>query len=43
MYVIGSSFSEIVRIESTRISSENDVDRGSDCEVRRTRKIRHRN
>ena len=33
-YVTGSSLSEIVMIENTRISNYNDVDRGSDREVR---------
>ena len=40
-YVIGSSLAEIVKIENTRISLKNDVDRGSDCEVRRAGKTRH--
>ena len=40
-YVIGSSLAEIVKIENTRISNYNDVDIGSDCEVRRTGKTRH--
>ena len=34
-YVIGSSLAEIVKIENTRSSNQNDVDRGSDCEVTR--------
>ena len=34
MYVTGSSLAEIVKIENTRISNKNHVDRGSDCEVR---------
>ena len=33
-HVIASSFSEIVKIENIRIPNKNDVDRGSDCEVR---------
>ena len=33
-YVIASNVAEIVTIENTRISNKNDVDRGSDCEVR---------
>ena len=37
-YVIGSSLAKIVKIENTRISNQNDVDRGSDCEVRRAAK-----
>ena len=40
-YVIGSSFGKIVKIENTRISNSNDVDRGSDCEVRRAGKTPH--
>ena len=36
-YVIGSSLAEIVRIENT---NQNDVDRESDCEVRRAGKTR---
>ena len=32
-YVIGASLAEIVKIEDTRISYKNDVNRGSDCEV----------
>ena len=32
-YVIGSSLAEIVKI--IKILNQNDVDRGSDCEVRR--------
>ena len=40
-YVIGSSLAEIVKIENTRISNLNDVDRGSDCEVRRAGKTPH--
>ena len=43
MYVFGSSLAETVKIENTRISNSNDVDRESDCEVRRTVKIRHGN
>ena len=34
-------FGEIVKIENTRISDQNDVDRGSDYEVRRAAKTRH--
>ena len=34
-HVIASSLSEIVEVENIRISNLNDVDRGSDCEVRR--------
>ena len=30
-----------VKIENTRISNQNDVDRGSDCEVRWASKTRH--
>ena len=41
--VTGYSFAEIVKIENKRISNQNDVDRRSDCEVRRAGKIRHRN
>ena len=41
MYVIESSLEEIVKTENRRISNQNDVDRGSDCEVRRTSKTRH--
>ena len=41
MYVIGSSLAEIVKIENTRISNQNGVDRGSDCELRRAGKTRH--
>ena len=40
-YVIGSSLAEIVKIENTGISNQNDADRGSDCEVRRTGKTHH--
>ena len=40
-YLIGSSLAEIVKIENTRISDKNDVDRGSDSEVRRAGKARH--
>ena len=39
MYVIGSSLLEIVETENTRIANSNDVDRGSDCEVRWAGKI----
>ena len=38
-YVTGSSLAKIVKIESTRISSQSDVDRGSECEVRRPAKL----
>ena len=41
MYVIGSSLVEIVKIENTRIANENDVDKGSDCEVRQASKTCH--
>ena len=37
-YVIGSSLAEIVKIENTRISNQNDVDKGSDCAVTRAGK-----
>ena len=30
--VIGFSLEETVKIENTRISNSNDVDKGSDCE-----------
>ena len=40
-YVTGSSLAEIVKIENTGISNQNDVDRGSDCEVRRAGKTHH--
>ena len=40
-YVTGSSLVEIVKIENIRISDVNDVDRESDCEVRRAGKTRH--
>ena len=33
-YVTGSSLADIVKTENTRISNENQVYRGSDCEVR---------
>ena len=36
--VIGSSLTEILKIENTRISNKNDLDRGSDCKVRRAGK-----
>ena len=39
--VIRSSLEETVKIENTRISNLNDVDRGSDCEVRWASKTRH--
>ena len=39
--VIGFSLEETVKIEKTRISNLNDVDRGSDCEVRWASKTRH--
>ena len=34
-YAKRSSFVDIVKIGNTRISNQNDVDRGYDCEVRR--------
>ena len=37
-HVIASSLSEIVKIENIEISNLNDVDRESDCEVRRVGK-----
>ena len=37
-HVIASSLSDTVKIENIRISDQNDVDRGSDCEIRRARK-----
>ena len=37
-YVNPSNLSEIVKINNIRISNKNDVDRGSDCEVRRAGK-----
>ena len=40
-YVIGSSLAEIVKTENTRISNQNDVDRGSVCEVRQASKTSH--
>ena len=40
-YVIGSSLAEIVKIENTVISNKNDMDRLSDCEVRRAGKTLH--
>ena len=43
MYVIGSSLAEIVKIENTRISDQNDVDRRSDRGVRRASKNPHPN
>ena len=33
-YLIGSSLAEIVKIENTRISNQNNVNRGSHLEVR---------
>ena len=39
--VIGFSLEETVKIENTRISNLNDVDRRSDCEVRWASKTRH--
>ena len=42
-HVIRSSLAEIVKIENTRISNQNDIDKGSDCEVRGAGKIQHRN
>ena len=41
MYVIASSLAEIVKIENTRTSNQNDVSRGSDCEVRWAGKTPH--
>ena len=41
MHVIVSSLSEIVRTENINISKENDVETGSDCEVRRACKSCH--
>ena len=38
-HVIASNLSEIVKVENIRISNLNDVDRGSDCEVRRAAEI----
>ena len=40
-YVSGSSIAEILNIENTRVLNQNDVDRGSNCEVRRAGKSRH--
>ena len=40
-YVNASSLSEIVKIKNISISNYNDVDKGSDCEVRRAGKTRH--
>ena len=40
-YVNASSLSEIVKIKNIRISNQNDVYRGSDCEVRRADKTQH--
>ena len=42
-YVTGSSLTEIVKIENTRISNLNDVHRGSDCEVKGAGETRQRN
>ena len=39
--VIGFSLEKTVKIENTRISNLNDVDRGSGCEVRWASKTRH--
>ena len=39
--VIGLSLEETVKIENTRISNFNDVDRGPDCEVRWASTARH--
>ena len=36
---IASSLSEIVNIENIKISNQDDVDRGSDCMVRRAGKL----
>ena len=41
-YVTGYSLAEIVEIARSRISNQNDADRGSDCEVRRACKTRHK-
>ena len=41
MYVIASSLSEMVKMGNIRISNENDVDRGSDAEVRRAGRTPH--
>ena len=40
-YLIASSLSETGKMGNIRIPNENDVDRGSDYEVRRTGKTRH--
>ena len=40
-YVLGSGLAEIVKIENTRISNQNDIDRGPDCEERRDGKTHH--
>ena len=40
-YVIGSSLADIVKIENTGFSNENDVDRGFDYEVRQAGKTPH--
>ena len=40
-YVIESSLEDTVKTENTRVSNWNDVDKGSDCEVRRASKTRH--
>ena len=40
-FVIGSNLAEIVKIENTRLSNENDVDRGYGCDVRRASKTPH--
>ena len=40
-HAIASSLSETVMIENIRISNYNDVDRGSDCQVRRAGKTLH--
>ena len=41
MNAIGFSLEETVKFENTRISIKNDVDSGSDCEVRWVSKTRH--
>ena len=38
-FVNASSLSEIVKTKNIRISNKNDVDRGSDCEVKRAGKL----
>ena len=41
MNVIGFSLEETVKIENTRISNENHVNREFDCEVRWASRTRH--